>query len=125
MRSVPRTPVSQYVIRSGMSNICSAADHEVDDCDAISWYSVVKGRCCSPLMAYSSSAGTTAPSLSAMPSVRLSRWCQGLARSAPSLSSRPWSIAHESIPTETIGPVSPALRRPTRISRHRWRTSQR
>ena len=57
VRSVASTPVSQWTRRSGSSSIRSAHSYTVVPREAISWYTVVNGRCCSPFLRYSSAAG--------------------------------------------------------------------
>ncbi len=71
--SVPCSPVSQYVSRSGTINSRFACASWAVERAAVSWYRVLKGAYCNPVAAYSSWAGTVAHTFSATPSVRASR----------------------------------------------------
>ncbi len=71
--SVPCSPVSQYVSRSGISSNRSARASCAEPRAAASWYKVLNGAYCKPVAAYSSSAGTVAHTRCATPSVRPSR----------------------------------------------------
>ncbi len=71
--SVPCSPVSQYVSRSGISSSRRAWANWAVPLAATSWYSVLKGAYCNPVAAYSSSGGSVAHTFRATPSVRASR----------------------------------------------------
>jgi hypothetical protein len=71
--SVPSSPVSQYAMRSGISRSCWATSMTGVPAAATSWYSVLNGCRCSPVIAYSLSSPIVAATRSATPSVRESR----------------------------------------------------
>jgi hypothetical protein len=71
--SAPTAPVSQYASRSGISSSVRAATSCAVSRAAASWNTVLNGRCCSPLIRYSSSGPTAACTAGTAVSCRASR----------------------------------------------------